>query len=165
MSGRPVRILRFRWAPVRTPADEIVPRVVGETVEAGAVKRPPRSNITSEPLTHPFSVHGFDAVITLTPDPTENAVHWAVTLPVEGEDEPQLICSSERFSHVNRGERQALRAARIHATKILRERRRALLRAESAPAPASDASAPPPEAAPSNAPAPAPDSGRSGNRP
>jgi hypothetical protein len=161
MSGRPVRILRFRWAPPRTPADGIVPRVGGEAVEPRAVKRPPSANITSEPVTHPLSVHGFDAVITLTPDPTENAVHWAVTLPVEGEDEPQLICSSDRFSFVNRGERQALRAARTHATKILRERRRALLRAESAPAPASDAPAPPREAAPSNVSAPAPDPRRS----
>jgi hypothetical protein len=139
-------------------------RAAGAAAEARAVKRPPRSNITSEPVTHRFSVHGFDAVISLTPDPTENAVHRAVTLAVEGEDEPQLICSSERLSFVNRGERQALRAARTHATTTLRERRRALLRAQSAPAPASDTPAAPAEAAPSNVPAPAPESGRSGNR-
>jgi hypothetical protein len=109
-------------------------------------------------VTQPLSVHGFDAVITLTPDPAENAVHWAVTVAVEGEDEPQLICSSERFSYVNRGERQALRAARTHATKLLRERRRALLCDDPAPASASDASAAAPEAA-HDVPAATPDSG------
>jgi hypothetical protein len=62
-----------------------------------------------------------------------------VTLFSDGEVEPQLICSSEQFSVVNRGERQALRAAQIHATKILRERRRTLPRVEPGPAPASNA--------------------------
>jgi hypothetical protein len=38
MSVRPVRILRFRWAPLRKPADGILPGVVGETADVRALK-------------------------------------------------------------------------------------------------------------------------------
>jgi hypothetical protein len=102
MTGRPVRLIRLRWAP-RGHAPRVGP---------GSSR-------------HPFSVHGFEVVITLTPDPAQDAVHWEVTLPATDGAEPEVICSSERFSFLNRGEPQALRAARIHATKILRDRVRA----------------------------------------
>ena len=130
ISGKPVRILEFRWAPLRAAADAIAPDVAADKHDTRAVKRPEAPNITSEPVTHPLSVHGFDAMITLTPEPETNAVNWAVTLIGEGSVEAQLICNSDQFSVTNRGERQALRAAQIHATKILRERRRALRRSE-----------------------------------
>lgn len=83
MSGKARSGSTFRWAPVRTAAAGMVPRAGGGPDESPAVKRPPRPTIPSEPVTHPLSVHGIDAVITLTPDPTENAVHWAVLWPAE----------------------------------------------------------------------------------
>jgi hypothetical protein len=122
MTGRPVRLLWLKWAPLDAAAGGVLAPDQASGARACAVRRSPKSEMASEPSTYPLSVHGFDAVITLTPDPAENAVHWEVKLPAGGDGEAELICSSERVPFVNRGERQALRAARIHATKILRER-------------------------------------------
>lgn len=68
-------------------------------------------------------VRGHQIVVEVTDE--GKAYRWTVLATSETSETPEIIEDSTRFEHVNRGSRQAIRAALIYLNKHLRERAKA----------------------------------------